>query len=79
MFDEKNVIKINDAIFYNSWQEYFNSLLLHNYFFPSAAYELIGFTEEDDRIFAVVKQAFVAETDQTDLEEVKKFLSENGW
>ena len=41
--DGKTVIKLNDAIFYNSWEDYLNNLLLHNYFFQDTAYELLGF------------------------------------
>src|SRR3954464_11961301 len=33
------VLKLNDSIFYKFWQDYFNSLLIHNYFFPHLAYE----------------------------------------
>lgn len=39
----KSVIKLNDAIYYNSWEDY-----LHNYFFPDTAYELLGFTKDED-------------------------------
>ena len=28
--DHKHVIKINDAIYYATWTEYFNSLVIHN-------------------------------------------------
>jgi len=77
--DDKNVIKINDSIFYNSWEDYFTSLLLHNYFFPDTAYELIGFMEDNNILFAVVKQPFVKETEKTDLGLVKKFMAENGF
>lgn len=39
----KSVIKINDAIYYATWLEYFNSLLIHNLLFPNTSYRLIGF------------------------------------
>ena len=41
--DETNefVIKFNDSIFYRTWEDYFNNLLLHNYFFPSTCYEVL--------------------------------------
>jgi len=32
--DKLNVIKVNDAIYYATWTEYFNSLVLHNLLFP---------------------------------------------
>jgi len=56
--DEKYVIKLNDSIFYTSWEDYLNSLLLHNYFFPDTAYGLIGFIEDNSVLFAVCKAAF---------------------
>ena len=77
--DGKNVIKLNDGIFYNSWVDYFNNLLLHNFLFSDTAYELTGFYKEDNSLFAVVRQAFVKATEKTDLEVVKKFMFENGF
>jgi hypothetical protein len=77
--DGKNVIKVNDSIFYISWEDYFHSLLLHNYFFPDTAYELIGFADRDGDLCAVVKQPFVVETEKTDLGAVKKIMLENGF
>lgn len=53
--DEKFVYKFNDTIFYEFWLDYFYSLLIHNYFFPQTAYELIGFYQEKEVLFAVVK------------------------
>lgn len=77
--DGKNVIKLNDSIFYNSWQDYFNNLLLHNHFFPDTAYELLGFHQMENNLYAVVKQPFVKATEKTDLQIVKNFLIENGF
>jgi hypothetical protein len=77
--DGKSVIKLNDSIFYNSWEDYFNNLLLHNFFFPDTAYELLGFYKEGNAIYAVVKQPFVKATQKTDLEGVKQFMLENGF
>lgn len=36
--DEKSVIKLNDSIYYISWLDYLNNLLLNNFFFPDTAY-----------------------------------------
>ncbi|MFY9309460.1 MAG: hypothetical protein WAQ28_10480 [Bacteroidia bacterium] len=77
--DSRTVLKLNDAIYYNSWEDYLNNLLLHNYFFPDTAYELLGFYNQDDIIFAVVAQPFVKATEKTDLEGVKKFMHSNGF
>ena len=65
---DNTIYKIADAIFYASWNDYFNSLLLNNYFFADTAYTLIGFLEEEDKIFAVVKQQFVLLTETTNLD-----------
>lgn len=36
-FDDARVLKTNQSIFYESWLDYFNSLLVHNFFFPATA------------------------------------------
>ena len=41
--DSKHVLKLNDSIYYNCWLDYFQNLILHNYFFPDTAYTLLGF------------------------------------
>lgn len=77
--NNKNVIKLNDAIFYSSWIDYFNSLLLHNYFFPDTAYKLTGFFEDNNIVFAVVEQPFVKANEITDLNMVNNFMKTNGF
>ena len=77
--DAENVLKLNDSIYYNSWRDYLNNLLLHNYFFPDTAYDLIGFTKDNDILYAVVQQAYVSITATTDLKQVKEFLTLNGF
>jgi hypothetical protein len=73
------VLKLNDSIFYEFWEDYFNSLLIHNYFFPRLAYELVGFHKSNGKLYAAVKQPFVRSTESTNLENVKEFLSANGF
>ncbi|WP_166925716.1 putative polyvalent protein kinase domain-containing protein [Flavobacterium poyangense] len=73
------VIKLNDSIYYESWEDYFNSLLLNNFFFPDTAYQLIGFYEQDEVLYAVVEQKFVESDKITELEIVKQFLTSNGF
>ena len=77
--DERKVLKINDAIYYASWQDYFNNLLLNNYFFPDTAYKLIGFYKNDNGLYAVVEQNFVLATEKTELINVKLFLENSGF
>lgn len=77
--DPNFVIKLNDSIFYEYWEDYFNSLLIHNFFFPHLAYSLLGFYMADDKLYAVLKQPFVRSTENTNLINVKEFLSANGF
>ncbi len=35
--DNKNVIKLNDAVYYATWLEFLNSILLHNLIFKNTA------------------------------------------
>ncbi|OIQ97488.1 hypothetical protein GALL_204980 [mine drainage metagenome] len=77
--DGTHVIKLNDSIFYASWNDYINSLLLHNYFFAATNYELIGFINKNNTLFAVVKQPYVISTEPTNLAAVTDFLTENGF
>jgi hypothetical protein len=79
LLDSIHVLKLNDAIYYPTWRDYFLNLLMHNYFFPDTAYELIGFTKQDEILHAIVEQAYVTLTEQTDLEQVKSFLLHNGF
>ena len=80
-YDKKTVIKTNNVYFYDSWIDYFNSLLLHNFFFPDTPYELIGFTDNNGYLLSVVKQPFVqiSKTRPTDLDAVKKYLLDKGF
>jgi hypothetical protein len=75
--DGRTVIKVNDAGYY-AWTEYFNSLILHNLLFSNTTYSLVGFTESDEKLFAVVQQAFVEGT-QPALDHIEGFLNFNGF
>lgn len=77
--DTAHVLKLNDAIYYNLWRDYFYNLLVHNYFFPDTAYELLGFTKDHDILYAVVKQNYVSITSETNLKALKDFLKLNGF
>ena len=78
-YNEKFVYKFNDTIFYEFWLDYFYSLIIHNYFFPQTAYELIGFYQEKEILYSVVKQPFIEITEPTNLPSVKEFLNQNGF
>ena len=77
--DNRSVIKLNDAIYYLSWGDYFINLLLNNYFFPYTAYNLLGFFENKNVVYAVVEQSFVNATEPTNLTSVEKFMNVNGF
>ncbi|MFN5318356.1 MAG: hypothetical protein ACK5CY_05910 [Bacteroidia bacterium] len=74
-----HVLKLNDSIYYNSWRDYFLNLLLHNFFFADTAYELLGFTYDNEILYAVVQQAYVSITSNTDLSQLNEFLTSNGF
>lgn len=75
--DDEFIIKLNDRIFYTFWKDYFNSLLIHNYFFESTAYELLGFKLIEGKLFSVVKQRFICSSEPVDLDLIKNFLTFN--
>jgi hypothetical protein len=75
----ESVLKLNDGIYYSCWYDYFINLLLHNYFFPDTAYSLLGFTIENNILYAVVDQQYVTVTSETNLRSVKEFLLSNGF
>lgn len=75
--DNRHVIKINDAIYYATWLEFLNSVLIHNLIFSNTCYSLRGFVKEDGVLYAVLSQAFVISDIQVDLVDVRKFLAYN--
>lgn len=77
--DNNHVFKLNDAIYYASWEDYFYNLLLNNYFFADTAYQLLGFYKKDETLYAVVEQNFVKADTLTDLTKVQEFLKNNGF
>lgn len=77
--DEKSVIKLNDSIYYASWEDYFHNLLLHNYFFSDTAYKLLGFNIRDENLYAVVEQPYIEADKLVNLKDVRQFLTNNGF
>lgn len=77
--DNRHVIKINDAGYYATWLEYFNSLVLHSLFFSATAYTFLGFWEEERNLKAIVRQPFIIADNQANLADVREFLSSNGF
>lgn len=78
--NDRKVLKLNDSIYYLFWIDYFNNLLLNNYFFPETAYHLIGFYKTPENVlYALVEQAYIKATELTKLENVKEYLLNNGF
>lgn len=76
---EKEVLKLNDAIYYAFWLDYFYNLLLNNYFFPDTAYNLLGFYKDDTALYAVVQQDFIKADTPTSIDEIRVFMKNNGF
>ena len=57
--NDTTVYKLNDAIYYTHWLDYFTNLALNNYFFPDTSYTLVGFCFLEQTLYALVEQPFV--------------------
>lgn len=79
LFSSDKVIKVNKGIFYESWADYFDSILLHNYFFEATRYEFLGFVKQQGKLLTVVQQTYIRQTENTELKDVKDFLESNGF
>lgn len=77
--DGRHVTKLNDSIFYATWEDYFHSLLLHNYFFPATAYELVGFYYNAEKLYAAVQQPYIITAERTNEEAIKELMIANGF
>ena len=75
----KNVLKINTGIYYNTWLDFLNSILIHNLLFKDAYYSLTGFIEIENELNAVLQQPFILSNESTNLTNVKNYLEFNGF
>jgi Serine/Threonine/Tyrosine Kinase found in polyvalent proteins len=73
------LFKLADAIFYVTWLDYFNNLLVHNVLFPNTAYSFKGFLLQAGKLYIVVQQPYIVSTEPTNLGNVKEFLAANGF
>ena len=78
-FDDNFVIKLNDSVFYETWLDYFNSLLVHNYYFKSTRYDFLGLKKLNEKLYAVVKQPYIQSEEIVDVNDVKRFLEFNNF
>lgn len=77
--DNKSVIKLNDGVYYATWLEFFNSLVIHNLLFPATAYTFLGFNEDGNSLKVILKQTFIASDVTADLDAIRQLLSFNGF
>lgn len=74
----RHVLKVNDAVYYATWGEYLDSLMLHNIFFPNTAYSLTGFMEHEHELCAVLQQPYV-QGGQASLDDISDYMAFNGF
>jgi hypothetical protein len=79
LMNSYHVFKLNDSIYFTSWLDYLNNLLLHNFFFEDTSYEFLGFTSIGNTLYSFVKQKYIQITETTNLSFVKQFLEANGF
>lgn len=77
--DHLNVIKLNDGVYYATWLEYFNSLVIHNLLFPQTAYSFLGFLQKEDTFFSVVQQPYISSDEIASLSAIRELLEFNGF
>lgn len=77
--NDTQIIKTNETIFYETWLDYLNSLLIHNYFFSATAYSFMGFVLIENTLSSVVRQDFIVANEPTNLNSVRQFLAFNGF
>ena len=77
--DGSSVVKLNDAVYYATWLEFLNSILLHNLIFSDTPYRLLGFVKTRGELYAALEQPFVVADGQAQLEDIKRFLEINGF
>jgi len=73
------VTKLNDGVYYGTWLEFSNCVLLQNLIFDNTSYTLLGFVRDNDSLVTVLKQPFVACDGQAELNDIKEILEYNGF
>lgn len=77
--EKSKVYKLNDAVFYVNWSQYFESLLLHNILFRETKYELLGFVIINKSLYSVVQQDYISPSEKTKIESVKDLMFSKGF
>lgn len=77
--EQQKCYKLNDGVYYATWLEFFNSIVIHNLLFPATAYTFLGFTEDGNILKVALKQSFIESDMTADLGAIKQLLSFNGF
>lgn len=77
--ETNKVLKLNDAIFYVNWSQYFEALIIHNLIFPNTKYELLGFVKINKVIYAAVEQEYIVPDQKTEIESIQKLMISKGF
>ncbi|HEU0227168.1 MAG TPA: hypothetical protein VFQ86_05490, partial [Arachidicoccus soli] len=72
--DRRSVLKLNDSVYYATWLEFFDSLVIHNLLFEETAYSCQGFIEKEGVLYAVLKQDYVKADGNANIEDIKEIL-----
>lgn len=77
--DHRHVLKLNDAVYYATWLEYFDSVAIHNLLFPATEYNLFGFTRNSNGHLSLILSQLFIEGEQANLADIKDYLVFNGF
>ena len=77
--DGRHVVKLNDGVYYATWLEYFNSVVIHNLLFPATAYTFLGFVAATDAFLVMMQQPYISSDATADLVAIQQLLSHNGF
>jgi hypothetical protein len=77
--EKSKVVKLNDAIFYVNWSQYFEGLIVHNLLFPETKYELLGFLLINKILYAVISQDYIEPSEKTNINQVRTYMISKGF
>ena len=68
--------KRNNTIAYEDWIQFFESVRIHNYLFVDTAYSLLGFTEVEGILHAVLSQHAINSTRGASRNQVRSYMAQ---
>lgn len=75
--DGKSVYKINNGIQHGTWLDFFNRIIAHNIYFPETKYEIVGYTQKDNKLAIILKQDVVEIIEAATDAQLEKDLTES--